>query len=63
MLHALRGDVFMANLEPVQGSEQGGARPIVVVSRDALNQFSPVIVDARSQMQPIRRNSIPAMSK
>ena len=44
MLHALRGDVFMANLEPVQGSEQGGARPIVVVSRDALNQFSPVIV-------------------
>jgi mRNA interferase MazF len=44
MLHALRGDVFMANLEPVQGSEQGGTRPIVVVSRDALNQFSPVIV-------------------
>jgi mRNA interferase MazF len=44
MLQALRGDVFMANLEPVQGSEQGGTRPIVVVSRDALNQFSPVIV-------------------
>jgi len=44
MLQALRGDVFMANLEPVQGSEQGGTRPIVVISRDALNQFSPVIV-------------------
>ena len=41
---ALRGDVFMANLEPVEGSEQGGARPVVVVSRDAINKFSPVVV-------------------
>jgi mRNA interferase MazF len=44
VLQALRGDVFMADLEPVEGSEQGGTRPVVVVSRDALNQFSPVIV-------------------
>jgi mRNA interferase MazF len=44
MLQALRGDLFMANLEPAQGSEQGGTRPVVVVSRDALNQFSPVVV-------------------
>jgi mRNA interferase MazF len=41
---ALRGDVFMANLEPAEGSEQGGTRPVVVVSRDALNRFSPVVV-------------------
>lgn len=40
----LRGDVFMANLEPHEGSEQGGTRPVVVVSRDALNRFSPVVV-------------------
>lgn len=44
MLQALRGDVFMADLEPVVGSEQGGTRPVVVVSRDALNKFSPVVV-------------------
>jgi mRNA interferase MazF len=44
MLQVLRGDVFRANLEPVQGSEQGGTRPVVVVSRDALNKFSPVVV-------------------
>ncbi|MFB3915128.1 MAG: type II toxin-antitoxin system PemK/MazF family toxin [Terriglobales bacterium] len=44
MLQPLRGDVFLANLEPVQGSEQGGTRPVVVVSRDALNKFSPVVV-------------------
>jgi len=44
MPQVFRGDVFMASLEPVHGSEQGGTRPVVVVSRDALNQFSPVIV-------------------
>lgn len=41
-----RGDVFMANLEPHEGSEQGGTRPVVVVSRDALNNASPVVVIA-----------------
>jgi mRNA interferase MazF len=40
----LRGDVFMANLEPHEGSEQGGTRPVVIVSRDALNIVSPVVV-------------------
>ena len=63
MLHALRGDVFMANLEPVQGSEQGGTRPIVVVSRDALNQFSPDIVVCSITDAANKKNSIPAMSK
>src|ERR1035441_955790 len=42
----LRGDVFISNLDPSEGSEQGGTRPVVVVSRDALNQFSPVVVVA-----------------
>lgn len=44
MPQVLRGDVFMANLEPREGSEQGGIRPVVVVSRDAINKFSPVVV-------------------
>lgn len=42
----LRGDVLMARLDPSEGSEQGGTRPVVVVSRDALNKFSPVVVIA-----------------
>jgi mRNA interferase MazF len=40
----LRGDVFMARLDPAEGSEQAGTRPVIVVSRDALNKFSPVVV-------------------
>jgi mRNA interferase MazF len=44
MAQILRGDVFKANLEPHEGSEQGGTRPVVIVSRDALNVVSPVVV-------------------
>ena len=39
-----RGEVFQANLDPTQGSEQGGQRPVVVMSREAINQSSPVVV-------------------
>lgn len=33
-----RGDVYLARHNPVEGSEQGGIRPIVIVSRDSLNR-------------------------
>ena len=39
-----RGDVFEATLDPVEGSEQGGRRPVVVVSRDAITTHSPVVI-------------------
>ena len=39
-----RGDVFDARLSPTEGSEQAGTRPVVIVSRDAINQNSPVVV-------------------
>lgn len=39
-----RGDVFDARLNPTEGSEQAGVRPIVIVSRDAINKNSSVIV-------------------
>lgn len=39
-----RGDVYLASLDPTQGSEQGGQRPVVVMSRDAINLSSPVVI-------------------
>lgn len=41
-----RGDIFMVDLEPTQGREQRGCRPVVVVSPDDFNQATglPVIV-------------------
>lgn len=45
--HTLRrGDIYFANLSPVAGSEQGGVRPVLVVSNDIANRFSPVITVA-----------------
>lgn len=32
-----RGDVYDARLDPVEGSEQAGTRPVIIVSRDTLN--------------------------
>ncbi len=39
-----RGDVYMARLEPREGSEQGGERPVIIMTRDSINQNSPVVV-------------------
>lgn len=39
-----RGDIFFAELNPVQGSEQGGVRPVLVVQNDVGNNFSPTTI-------------------
>jgi mRNA interferase ChpB len=41
-----RGDVYMVDLEPTQGREQHGRRPVVIVSPDTFNQVTrlPVIL-------------------
>lgn len=33
-----RGEIYLANLEPIRGSEANKTRPVVVVSHDALNR-------------------------
>lgn len=38
-----RGQIFYADLSPVVGSEQGGLRPVLVVSNDTNNKHSPAI--------------------
>jgi mRNA interferase MazF len=35
--------VFLASLDPVQGSEQAGTRPVLVVSREQINQLLPIV--------------------
>lgn len=39
-----RGEIYDARLDPTEGSEQAGVRPVVVVSRDAINASSPVVL-------------------
>ncbi len=38
-----RGDVYFVNLNPVQGREQAGQRPVLVLSLDAINRLPLVI--------------------
>jgi mRNA interferase MazF len=40
----LRGEVYQANLDPTAGSEQGGTRPVLIVSRNALNVNAPIVI-------------------
>ena len=35
--------VFLASLDPTQGSEQAGRRPVLVISRERINQLLPVV--------------------
>jgi mRNA interferase MazF len=39
-----RGEVYDARLEMTEGSEQGGTRPVIIVSRDVINLSSPVVL-------------------
>lgn len=39
-----RGEVYDARLDPTEGSEQAGSRPVVIVSRDTINAASPVVI-------------------
>lgn len=39
-----RGDVYWVRLDPTEGSEQRGTRPAIIVSRNAINLHSPVVV-------------------
>jgi mRNA-degrading endonuclease toxin of MazEF toxin-antitoxin module len=40
----LRGDVYQAVFDPVIGWEQAGTRPAVIVSREAINRRTAIVV-------------------
>ena len=41
-----RMQVWYADLSPVVGSEQGGLRPVIILSNDKGNRLSPVVIAA-----------------
>ena len=46
MVEIKRGDIFLTNLEPVIGSEQGGIRPVLIIQNNLSNNYSPVTIVA-----------------
>ena len=41
-----RGDIYYAELNPVVGSEQGGTRPVLIISNNMGNRHSPTVMIA-----------------
>ena len=39
-----KGNIFLANLEPILGSEQGKIRPCLIVQNDVANEFSSTTI-------------------
>ncbi len=42
-MNSYRWQIFLANLDPVIGSEQGKTRPVLVISEEEINQILPVV--------------------
>ena len=41
-----RGEIYLANLNPVIGSEQSGIRPVLVIQNDIGNMYSGTTIIA-----------------
>lgn len=54
-----RGEIWYAELEPTQGSEQAGTRPVLVVQNNAINRFTTTIL-AIPLTTNLRRAALPS---
>ena len=54
MARILRGDIHWADLNPVIGSEQGGLRPVLVLSHNVFNERSGTVIAVAITSQPQR---------
>ena len=54
MAGILRGDIHWADLNPVIGSEQGGFRPVVILSHNVFNDRSGTVIAVAITSQPQR---------
>jgi len=54
MARILRGDIFWANLNPVQGREQTGLRPVLILSHEIFNDRSGTVIAVAITSQPQR---------
>lgn len=55
----LRGEIWLAELNPVRGSEQAGTRPVLVLQTNAINRFTTTVL-AVPFTTNLRRASAPS---
>jgi mRNA interferase MazF len=54
MARILRGNIYWADLNPVIGSEQGGLRPVLILSHNVFNDRSGTVIAVAITSQPQR---------
>ncbi len=54
MARILRGEIRWADLNPVRGSEQGGRRPVLILSHEVFNTRSGTVIAVAITSQPQR---------
>jgi len=54
MASILRGNIYWADLNPVIGSEQGGLRPVLILSQNVFNERSGTVIAVALTSQPQR---------
>ena len=54
MARILRGDIHWADLNPIVGSEQGGLRPVLILSQNVFNERSGTVIAVAITSQPQR---------
>ncbi len=54
-----RGDIYYADLNPVIGSEQGGTRPVLIISNNIGNKHSPTVIVAAITSRAHTKSRLP----
>ena len=58
-MSVIRGEIWTAELDPTQGSEQAGRRPVLVLQNDAINRFTTTVL-AIPLTTNLRRAALPS---
>jgi len=53
-----RGEIWLADLNPTQGSEQSGTRPVLIFQNDSINRFTSTFLTIPLTTN-LRRASLP----
>ncbi len=53
-----RGEIWVATLNPTQGSEQAGVRPVIIFQENTISQFTTTIITIPLTTN-LRRSSLP----
>lgn len=57
--HIERGEIYLANLNPFQGSEQGGTRPVLIIQNDVGNYYSNTTIIASLTSHVYKKGHLP----